>query len=148
VYMQILSSLKLSHENIWFTTCYRLGKIYLQYMDFQKVDKLLLEMKQACKLPGMELAQGLKSFNQEKANHLMKIFSLEFLMCDELEENSRKLEVLQTIETITNDCNFRVFAHDSEVMGRIYEISAKKLMSEAKWKQAASVLQQSMDYLF
>ena len=78
----------------------------------------------------------------------MKIFSLEFLMCDELEETGRKLEVLQIIETITNDSNFRVFAHDSEVMGRIYEISAKKLMSEAKWKQAASVLQQSMDYLF
>ena len=68
-------------------------------------------------------------FNQEKANYLMKIFSLEFLMCDELKETGRKLEVLQIIETITNDSNFRVFAHDSEVMGRIYEISAKKLMS-------------------
>ena len=66
-------------------------------MNFEKLEKLLLEMKQACKLPGMELAQGLKSFNQEKANHLMKIFSLEFLMCDELEETGRKLEVLQII---------------------------------------------------
>jgi hypothetical protein len=78
----------------------------------------------------------------------MKFFSLEFLMCDELKETSRKLEVEQIIETIASDGNFRVFAHDSEVMGRIFEISAKKLMSEAKWKLAVPALQQSMDYLF
>lgn len=78
----------------------------------------------------------------------MKLFSLEFLMCDEIQETSRKLEVEHILETIANDSNFRVFAHDSEVMGRIYEISAKKLMSEAKWKLAVPALQQSMDYLF
>lgn len=78
----------------------------------------------------------------------MKLFSLEFLMCDEMQETSRKLEVEQIIETLTTDGNFGVFAHDSEVMGRIYEISAKKLMSEAKWKLAVPVLHQSMDYLF
>jgi len=31
-------------------------------------------------------------------------------------------------------------------MGRIYEICAFKLISEAKWSQAVPVLQQSMDY--
>ena len=65
-----------------------------------------------------------------------------------MQETSRKLEVEQIIETLTTDGNFGVFAHDSEVMGRIYEISAKKLMSEAKWKLAVPVLHKSMDYLF
>lgn len=31
-------------------------------------------------------------------------------------------------------------------MGRIYEICAKKLITEAKWSQTVPVLQQSMDY--
>lgn len=54
--------------------------------------------------------------------------------------------MLQIIQTIFNDNKFSVYTHDSEVMGRIYEICANKLISEAKWSQAVPVLQQSMDY--
>jgi len=43
-------------------------------LDFHQVEQLLIEMKQACLLPGVVLDQGLKSYNKDKANHLMKIF--------------------------------------------------------------------------
>ena len=90
-------------------------------------------MKQAC-----GLTQGSESLNSDKGINLMKLFSLEVLMCYEIGDLNRILVLKQSIETIINDDNFGVFFYDPLAMGLIYEVSAGKLMNEGSWKHSAA----------
>ena len=90
-------------------------------------------MKQAC-----EITQGSESLNADKGINLKKIFSLEVLMCYEIGDLGRILEIKQSIDTIVNDDNFGVLGYEPQAMGLIYEASAGKLMNEGSWKQAAA----------
>jgi hypothetical protein len=90
-------------------------------------------MKQAC-----GITQGSESFNADKGINLIKIFSLEVLMCHEIGDLGRILKLKQSIESILNDDNFGVFDYEPQAMGLIYEASAGKLMNEWLWKQAAA----------
>ena len=49
MYQLILSELKQSNERLWFATCLRLGKIYLDDRSFESLEHVIREMKQACK---------------------------------------------------------------------------------------------------
>jgi hypothetical protein len=90
-------------------------------------------MKQAC-----GITQGSESLNADKGINLIKIFSMEVLMCHEIGDLGRILKLKQSIESILNDDNFGVFDYDPQAMGLIYEASAGKLMNEWLWKQAAA----------
>ena len=76
-------------------------------------------MKQAC-----GLTQGSESLNTDKGINLMKLFSLEAIMCYEIGDLGRILVLKQSIDKIINDDNFGVFGYDPEAMGLIYEASA------------------------
>jgi hypothetical protein len=82
-------------------------------------------MKQAC-----GITQGSESLNADKGINLIKIFSLEVLMCHEIGDLGRILELKPSIATIVNDDNFGVFDYDPQAIGIIYEASAGKLMNE------------------
>jgi len=64
-------------------------------------------MKQAC-----GITQGSESLNSDKGINLMKLFSLEVLMCHEIGDLGRILELKQSIDTIINDKNFGVVGCD------------------------------------
>jgi hypothetical protein len=93
MYELILNNLKASNERLWFATCCRLAKIYLNDKNYIQMEKLLQEMKQTCKLPGMERDQGYMSFDKQKGNLLMELFSLEIQMCIEKKETKKMKEV-------------------------------------------------------
>ena len=64
-------------------------------------------MKQAC-----GLTQGSESLNTDKGINLMKLFSLEVLLCYEIGDLGRILVLKQSIDTIINDKNFGVVGCD------------------------------------
>jgi len=74
----------------------------------------------------------------DKGINLKKIFSLEVLMCYEIGDLGKILDLKQSIGTIVNGDNFGVLGYDPQAMGLIYEASAGKLMNEGSWKQAAA----------
>ena len=82
-------------------------------------------MGQAC-----GLTQRSESLNSDNGINLMKLFSLEVLMCHEIGDLGRILELKQSIETIINDDNFGCLGYDPQAIGLIYEASAGKLMNE------------------
>ena len=77
MYELILGNLKTSNERLWFSTCCRLAKIYLDDRNFSQMEPLLGEMKKTCKLPGMENDASYVSFDKQKGNFLLELFSLE-----------------------------------------------------------------------
>ena len=64
-------------------------------------------MKQAC-----GLTKGSESLNPDKGISLMKLFSLEVLLCYEIGDLGRILVLKQSIDTIINDKNFGVVGYD------------------------------------
>ncbi len=133
MYELILNNLKASDQRLWFATCCRLAKIYLHDKNYSQLENLLFEMKQMCKLPGMERDQGYMSFDKQKGNLLMELFSLEIQMCIEKKETKKMKEVWQIVEKIQNDKNFGTVIEDPKVMGLIKECGAKMYMSERRW---------------
>ena len=81
----------------------------------------------------MERDQGYMSFDKQKGNLLMELFSLEIQMCIEKKETKKMKEVWQIVEKIQNDKNFGTVIEDPKVMGLIKECGAKMYMSERRW---------------
>lgn len=46
-----LEVLKSSNERLWFKTCLRLAKIYLDMKHYDQLDNLLSELKENCRVP-------------------------------------------------------------------------------------------------
>lgn len=50
MYGMTLEVLKSNNERLWFTICLRLGKIYMDLKQFDKLDTLLSELKDSCRI--------------------------------------------------------------------------------------------------
>lgn len=46
-----LEVLKSNNERLWFKTCLRLAKIYLDMKNYDLLDELLAELKDNCRVP-------------------------------------------------------------------------------------------------
>jgi COP9 signalosome complex subunit 2 len=72
MYQLILGNLKASNQRLWFSTSLRLGKIYLDEKEFEKLEKLLLDLKEPCRDPSNPVL-----YDMSKGNLLLEVFALE-----------------------------------------------------------------------
>lgn len=82
MYQITLEVLKVNNERLWFNTCLRLGRIYLDMKNFDALDNLITELKESCRLPNDP-----NNFDQSKANLLQDVFALEIQMCSLTKNN-------------------------------------------------------------
>ena len=129
MYELILGNLKQSNERLWFATCLRLGKIYLDSKNFAQLETILVEMKDACKRPG-SVDNTFNSFDMSKGNLLLEVFALEIQMCIETKEQRRMKDVFILTK------KFSSVIEDPRVVGIIRECGAKMYMSEKRWEMA------------
>jgi hypothetical protein len=52
IYHMILEHLKTTNERLWFNISLKLGKIYLDLQQYERLDKMLAELKDYCRVPG------------------------------------------------------------------------------------------------
>ena len=132
MYELILGSLKKSNERLWFGTSLRLGQIYLTDQNFQLLNQLLLDLKQACKKPDM--ADGnlldVDVYDVSKGNQLLEVFAMEIQMCIDTKEQLRMKQIYNLTQKFTS------VIEDPRVVGIIKECGGKMFMSEKRWDAA------------
>ena len=132
MYQITLEVLKSNNERLWFNTCLRLGRIYLDMQNFEALDNLITELKDNCRLPNDP-----SNFDQSKANLLQDVFALEIQMCSLTKNNQRMKRVYpQTL-------NLNSVINDPRAIGIIKECGGKMFMSEKKWDKALEELFES-----
>ncbi len=50
MYSMTLEVLRSNNERLWFTICLRLAKIYMDLKNFDKLDALITELKESCRI--------------------------------------------------------------------------------------------------
>lgn len=79
-----LEHLKTNNERLWFNICLRLGKIYLDLKQFDRLDKLLEDLKDNCR---DHSSNDPNAYDQSKGNLLLEVFALEIQMCTATKNN-------------------------------------------------------------
>ena len=83
-----LDILKTQNQQLWFTICLRLGKIYLDQSNIKELDEMLSILKNSCKVQkdGDQIMQSSsrdrEDYDPAKSNLLLETFALEIQMCD------------------------------------------------------------------
>ena len=73
----ILGNLKTSNERLWFNTSLRLGQVMLGSNDFKNLDAMLIDLKKACRKPGITSENWLEIdiYDKSKSNILLELFA-------------------------------------------------------------------------
>lgn len=82
LYILTLEELKDGNPGLWFTISLRLGKSHLDLKNYKDLESLLKTLKAHC-----QLLDG--SYNQDKSNLLLEVFSLEIQLCTEIKDKKR-----------------------------------------------------------
>jgi COP9 signalosome complex subunit 2 len=82
MYSLTLEVLRANNERLWFTICLRLAKIQMDMKQFEKLDLLINELKESCRLQNGQ-------FDQSKANLLLDVLAIEIQMCSLTKNNPR-----------------------------------------------------------
>ena len=79
--MMTLDILKTQNQQLWFTICLRLGKIYLDQSNIKELDEMLTVLKNSCRVQkdGDQIMQTSSNdeFDPAKSNLLLETFALE-----------------------------------------------------------------------
>lgn len=81
MYMMTLDILKTQNQQLWFTICLRLGKIYLDQSNLKELDEMLTVLKNSCRVQkdGDQImsSSSRDEFDPAKSNLLLETFALE-----------------------------------------------------------------------
>ena len=69
MYKMTLDVLKQNNERLWFTICLRLAKIYQDLNQLEQLDKLIIDLKESCRVKG--------AYDSSKSNLLLEVFAME-----------------------------------------------------------------------
>ena len=124
-----LAVLKDTDNKMWLDIQIKLGKLFLEASDFEKLNNLIEELKKAC--TGGESAEG--DFSQYNS-YLMEVYCLEIQLCAETNDSKRMRDIYPRTEKLSTVIN------DPRVSGVIKEHGGKLYMKEKQWKKACDEL--------
>ena len=128
-------AVKAGNETLWFKISLRLGKIYLDSHEYDKLEELLTVLKFTCRKKDADGDQIMESattddYDPAKSNLLLETFSIEIQMCQLLNNKKRMNRVYPQTTKLNAVIN------DPRVMGIIKECGGKMFMAEKKWNLA------------
>lgn len=139
-----LEKLEKENQQLWFTICLRLGKVYLDQNNIDQLNELLVTLKNSCKIQegdGDQIMSGNKisgavddEYDKTKSNLLLETFSLEIQMCVKIHDQKRMKRIYPQTTALVAIIN------DPRVMGIIKECGGKMYMAEKKWEKALDEL--------
>eukprot|EP00744_Colponema_vietnamica_P010432 GILI01014740.1.p1 GENE.GILI01014740.1~~GILI01014740.1.p1 ORF type:complete len:407 (+),score=146.79 GILI01014740.1:178-1221(+) len=123
IYELTLNALKTSNERLWFNTCVKLCKLYIDRQDVANLTKMIRELYKHC-----QNADG--SVDASKNSHMLEVYALEIQLCTITKNSKRMKEIYPKTTALT-----AVIA-DPRIMGVIRESGGKMYMSEKRWELA------------
>ncbi|CAI2369483.1 unnamed protein product [Moneuplotes crassus] len=124
-----LAILKDSDNKMWLEIQIKLGKLYLQATEYDKLNDLISELKKTC-TSGDDSKGDFSQYN----SYLMEVYCLEMQLCAETNDIKRMRDIYPKTEQLSTVIN------DPRVSGVIKEHGGKLYMIEKQWKKACDEL--------
>lgn len=125
-YETTLEALKdAKNERLWFKTNLKLGKLWLDMAEFNRLTKILKELHKSCQ--GEDGAD-----DHKKGTQLLEVYALEIQMCTETKNNKKLQQLYQKAVQIKS-----AIPHPL-IMGVIHECGGKMHMVEREWTPASN----------
>lgn len=133
-----LSVLKDSDSKMWLEIQIKLGKLFLEAGDHEKLNLLIDELKRTCTGEGdltlvKKSSSSTGNFSQFNS-YLMEVYCLEMQLCAETNDSKRMRDIYPKTEKLSTVIN------DPRVSGVIKEHGGKLYMKEKQWKKACDEL--------
>ena len=121
IFDDTLGVLKGSDTKMWMDIQIKLGKLYLENHEFEKLENLIFELKK-----GSSEANS----SEQDNSYLLEVYSLEIQLCVEKNDSKRLRAIYPETEKLSTVIN------DPRVTGVIKEHGGKMFMREKQWKRA------------
>mmetsp|Transcript_12339 Transcript_12339/g.40338 ORF Transcript_12339/g.40338 Transcript_12339/m.40338 type:complete len:450 (+) Transcript_12339:88-1437(+) len=110
------------NDRLWFSSNVKVGKLYLQRKDFEKVKTIVESLRQAC-------TDG-RDDDASRGTALLEVYALEIQLCAAVGDGDRLKQIYP------KTLNLNAAVADPRIMGVIREEGGKMHMSDGEWKKA------------
>lgn len=122
----LLSALEII-DHLWISASLKLGRIYLRFGDFVRLENIIHLFKIKC-----QTSEGI--IDDKKSGALLELYSIEIQICIAQKDHQRLKAVYEKTKNLSSAIV------DPKSMAIIKETSGKLLMMEKKWKEATEEL--------